>query len=216
MVTAPFSTTLINLDIADRTWRLRVLSDRQQYHDPDGAHEAAGVIPAHWSLFGVTWDAGLVLARLMIEEPIDGRRILELGAGLGLPSLVLHARGADVTPTDVHPMAAKFFADNLKLNGLPDLEFRHADWRETCENLPRFDLIVASDVLYDPSDVAPLATFLQHHCKESGSILMTDPGRKHMGRFNRRMTEAGFTVTPLGNDDSIRTCRYDRRPLPVG
>src|SRR5512134_2007055 len=70
-------------------YQVRALSDRRQYSDPDGEAGRAGVTAASWPLFGVLWPAGVALAEAMCAIPIAGRRILEVGCGLGLSSLVL-------------------------------------------------------------------------------------------------------------------------------
>ncbi len=54
----------------------------------------------------------------MCEFPIAGKRILEVGCGIGLCSLVLQQRGADITASDYHPVAEKFLRHNTDLNGL--------------------------------------------------------------------------------------------------
>ncbi|PDH40525.1 MAG: hypothetical protein CNE99_03515 [OM182 bacterium MED-G24] len=66
-------------------FQIRVLKNRTQYHDPDGSHEAAGVAPASWPMFGALWPAGLILAELMTRSELHNLRILELGCGLALP-----------------------------------------------------------------------------------------------------------------------------------
>src|SRR5690606_33185490 len=72
--------------VAGRPFRLRVLSDTQQFADPDGHGERAGISSATWSLFGQLWPAGALLAHAMERFDIEGKRILELGCGIGLAS----------------------------------------------------------------------------------------------------------------------------------
>ena len=69
---------------------IRALSDKQQFADAGGAAERAGISSATWPLFGVLWPAGLVLAEEMSSFPVAGKRVLEIGCGLGLSSLVLN------------------------------------------------------------------------------------------------------------------------------
>src|SRR3954467_11935213 len=85
--------------------RIRALRDRQQFSDPDGAAERAGISSASWPMFGVLWPSGVALAEEMADFPIDVKRILEVGCGIGLASLVLKRRGADITACDHHPLA---------------------------------------------------------------------------------------------------------------
>jgi ETFB lysine methyltransferase len=82
-----------------------------------------GVSEAQWPLFGVVWDASQVLAELMSIHEVEGLRVLEVGSGFGLASLVLRSRGADVTATDMHPRAADFLLRNPALNDQEPVPF---------------------------------------------------------------------------------------------
>jgi predicted nicotinamide N-methyase len=184
------------IDVAGRTWRIRTLKDRQQFHDPAGKFEASGISPATWPLFGVIWQAGIMLADYMADYPVAGLRILEIGCGLGLPSMVIHARGGKVTASDIHPLAGEFLADNLERNGLPPLPFRILDWREDHGSEP-YDLIIGSDLLYERDQPELLAAFIDRHCRDSGEVILTDPGRGQMGKFNRLMADNGFSIAAI-------------------
>jgi len=144
-----YQTRIQTLTFGGMDFRIRSLLDRQQYADPDGHAERAGIPPAHWSLFGQIWPAGRLLAEAMASHAGDGKRIRELGCGLGLASLVLQRRGADIVASDVHPLAETFLAYNAALNGLPALAYRTLRWDAPGNGLGRFDLIIASDVLYE-------------------------------------------------------------------
>jgi predicted nicotinamide N-methyase len=108
---------------------IRSLLDNQQFADPDGLAAQQGISSAAWPLFGLLWPSGAELAaRMAGRRVLAGERILEIGCGLGLASLVGHRRGADVTASDCHPLAAAFLAENLKLNHLAPLKYRHGLW----------------------------------------------------------------------------------------
>ena len=80
-------------------------------------------------LFGLLWPSGAELAACLARRPVRaGERILELGCGLALASLVGHRRGADVTASDCHPLAPGFLAENLRLNALAPMKYRHGHW----------------------------------------------------------------------------------------
>jgi len=171
---------------------VRALSDKQQFSDASGAAERAGISSATWPLFGVLWPAGLVLAEEMSNFPVAGKRVLEIGCGLGLSSLVLQRRGADITASDHHPLAEEFLLANATLNGLPEVRFRLAQWSGPNPELGAFDLIIGGDVLYERDHVGLLAGFLALHARPEAEILITDPGRSHANALSRALADQGF------------------------
>lgn len=141
----------------------------------------------------MVWDSSQVLAHLMIDVEIEGRRILELGCGMALSSLLLNRRGGDITATDYHPEAGVFLLANTRLNEDSDIPFFRADWNDTFGDHEHFDLIIGSDVLYERSHLEPLARFIQNFAKPLCEIILVDPGRKQQGAFKREMAELGFS-----------------------
>ncbi len=177
------------------SFHIRTLRDRQQFSDPDGCAERAGICAASWPLFGVVWPAGLALAEEMSQFPIAGKHILEVGCGIGLPSLVLQQRGADITACDYHPMAETFLRHNSDLNGLAPIPFFNAPWLEPSLELGRFDLIIGSDLLYERSQPTLLASFLADHARPTCQILLADPGRHRCGEISAKLARQGYRCT---------------------
>ncbi|WP_256645069.1 class I SAM-dependent methyltransferase [Thermomonas paludicola] len=175
-------------------YHLRVLSDRQQFSDPDGYCERMGISSAQWSLFGQLWPAGQLLAQAMARFDSAGKRILELGCGIGLASLVLQRRGADIVASDLHPLAEPFLAYNAALNALPALHYRHMRWDVPLPTLGQFDVIIASDVLYERGHAELLDCVVMRHACVAAEVVVTDPGRGNSGRFIGLMAKQGFGV----------------------
>ena len=179
---------------------IRSLLDRQQFADPDGAAERLGISSAAWPLFGLLWPSGALLAARLGARPVRaGERILEIGCGLALASLVGHRRGADVTASDRHPLTALFLAENLRLNGLLPMKYLHGDWEASSDAADEaaaasggFDLIVGSDLLYERDAGGALARFVSRHAKASCEVWIVDPDRGNRPAFNRRMETHGF------------------------
>jgi predicted nicotinamide N-methyase len=190
-----YAVRIVPLRIGGNDYRIRALSDRQQYADPQGDAERAGISSASWPLFGQVWPAGIVLAEAASAMPIVGRRILEFGCGLALSSLVLQRRGADITASDHHPLAEGFLRENAALNGLPQVPYRDAPWAEEDSGLGRFDLLLGGDVLYEQDHVPLLAGFLQRHAAPIAEIVVADPGRGHGNALGRALAPGGFAVT---------------------
>jgi predicted nicotinamide N-methyase len=187
------ATTTFRIGTSD--YHVRALRDRQQFSDPDGQAERAGISSASWPMFGVVWPAGLALAEAMSSLAIDGRSILEVGCGLGLSSMVLKRRQADITASDHHPLAEEFLRHNTDLNDLPPIVFRNAPWEGPNPTLGRFDLIIGSDLLYEREHPALLAAFLARHAKPAAQVILADPGRSRCGQFGTMMAAQGYTRT---------------------
>lgn len=173
--------------------QIRSLLDRQQFHDPDGEALAQGISAATWPLFGMLWPSARHLAGAMQQrEDLAGKRILEIGCGLGLASLVAHRRLADVTASDCHPLAETFLRANLLLNALPVMKYLTGQWTTANAGLGEFDLIIGSDVLYERSHPRQLSYFIDRHAAEAVEIVIVDPNRGHRARFTQHMQALGF------------------------
>ncbi len=188
--------------------QIRLLLNGQQFSDPQGTAEGLGVSSALWPLFGQLWPSGAHLAACMAAHVLQpGQRILEVGCGLALASLVGHRRGADMTASDCHPLAAPFLAANLLLNGLPPMKYRHAEWdgartpaQGPDQNVStRYELIIGSDVLYDRDASAALASFIERHGTPVGEVWIIDPERGNRAAFSGQLSQQGYRLsqTPI-------------------
>jgi predicted nicotinamide N-methyase len=192
-----YSTRKLELTIGGHPWRLRVLSDLQQFADPDGHGERLGISSAQWSLFGQVWPAGLLLAHAMHRATFNGERILELGCGIGLASLVLQKHQADVVASDIHPLAESFLAYNAALNALPAVHYRQLRWDVPLPTLGRFDVIIASDVLYQRGSAELVSEVIARHANDDAQVWVTDPGRGQSARFSRMMRAQDYAVESM-------------------
>jgi len=196
---------------------IRSLLDRHQYADPLGQAERRGISSGTWPLFGLVWPSGALLAaRLATHALRPGERILEIGCGLALASLVGHRRGADITASDCHPLAAQFLGANLQLNGLPPLPYRYGDWAAAAEQgvidglrwssavHGRYELIIGSDVLYDRDASSALAGFIVRHAAATAEVWIVDPDRGNRSAFSRRLAAAGFVLHEARLDHGAR------------
>ena len=174
---------------------VRSLLDRRQYHDPHGEAAAAGISPECWPLFGQICPSALKLADLMQNWELGSQRVLELGCGLGLASMVIHRRMGDITASDCHPLTQSFLYTNLLLNHLPDLKYRTGIWGRENHALGEFDLIIGSDLLYEQDHAALLAGFLAAHANPTCQVLLVDPGRSQCSQFSSLMAAQGYART---------------------
>ncbi len=177
--------------------QIRSLLDRLQFDDPLGDADRAGISAAAWPIFGLLWPSGRVLAEAMVLFEIKGKRILELGCGLALASLVVHRRGGNITASDNHPLAAAFLLENLRLNDLPAMKYQVGNWSRHNLALGQFDLIIGSDVLYDRAQPEALSQFVSTHSAAAVQVVIVDPNRGNQNTFTRKMDMLGYSHTQI-------------------
>ncbi|MGZ4292036.1 MAG: class I SAM-dependent methyltransferase [Gaiellaceae bacterium] len=136
------------------------------------------------------WPAALALAEALPD--VAGLRVVELGCGLGVASLVAAAKGAEVTATDWAPDAIELLLQNAARNGLV-LRAQVRDWREPWPE--RFDLALAADVLYERRNVEPVLARLLQLAPEA---LVGLAGRPYEQEFVRLAAASGERVENLG------------------
>lgn len=189
----PFRVRYQTIEFDSVDIHLCTLRDKQQFSDQLGEAESMGISSAQWSLFGVVWESSEILAREMQDFDIKNKRILELGCGIGLASLLLNSRFADITATDIHPLAGQFLADNVRLNQGRKIPFLRASWLDDSEGLGLFDVIIGSDVLYERQHIELLAQFILLHAQPRCEVILVDPGRGMHAPFSKKMISLGFS-----------------------
>ncbi len=172
---------------------VRALRDKQEFSDSENIAENLGISSAQWSLFGVVWPSSEVLAHFMFDFDIKDKRILEIGCGIGLTSLLLNQLKADITATDYHPEAEAFMLNNTKLNADASIPFIRTGWADELSNLGKFDIIIGSDILYEQEHAALLSEFINQHAKPQCEIIIVDPGRGRHANFSKKMVSLGYS-----------------------
>lgn len=144
-------------------------------------------------LFGSLWPAAEGLATYLVQKnwPLRGQRVLEIGCGLGLPSLLCARLGAQVETMDHHPGVASLLARNCQRNQLKALTFHLTSFQNTSARLGTYDLIIGSDILYEPDLYPLLEDFIQRHAAQNCRIIIADPGRYAVSRFGKSLKDQG-------------------------
>ncbi len=180
--------TIDNID-----YLIRTLLDRQQFNDDKQQAEALGISSASWSLFGVVWPSSRVLAKIVSTLPIKGKRILEIGCGIALSSIVLQKMKANITASDYHPLAKEFLDVNTQANDLLPIKFNAGNWETENKTLGEFDLIIGSDVLYQPNHAEQVSQFIDVHSSGNVEVIIVDPSRGNGSNFNKKMETLGYS-----------------------
>jgi predicted nicotinamide N-methyase len=136
------------------------------------------------------WPSGLALAKRVAVRALHGARTLELGCGLGLPSLAAAIAGGRVTATDWSPHAIELLRDNAARNGIA-LDVERADWAQPEGLLARapWDLVLGADLLYERRNADLLLPLLPRLLADTSELWLADPGRPPAGPFLEAMAE---------------------------
>jgi predicted nicotinamide N-methyase len=167
-------------------------SDRLLDHPAIRAAIAADEYMPYWVDL---WPAARMLAKIILREPLTpGVEALEIGCGLGLPGIAALARGLHVTFSDYDATALRYAAENARANGFTDFTLRQIDWRDPPGDL-RVPVVLASDLIYELRNVAPLVDVIKQVLAPGGMCLVTDQDRVPSHVLRQTLTDEGFTFT---------------------
>lgn len=183
---------------------LRLLQPRESAELPDEGEVKWAPVTPYWS---VLWRSGLALAREVAEAEMGRRKVVELGCGLGVPSLAAARAGAEVLATDTEPEALALVARNAAANEVA-VETAVVDWYFAGDLLAKgpFDVALAGDILYLPSAADTMLELLPELTREAW---IADPGRSDAEVFLERAIERWSIETTLRG--VVRIHRMRRR-----
>jgi len=142
------------------------------------------------------WPSAITLSSFIADElPLVGQRVIEIGAGVGMVSVVAAWRGANVLATDYSLEALRF----ARYNGLKNrvnLVYEKLDWR-LVQCSKQFDLLFAADVLYERVNLLPIAMAIDKLLKPDGVAYLADPRRRLAEQFLELAVENNFVITSL-------------------
>jgi predicted nicotinamide N-methyase len=163
------------------------------------------------------WPSGIQLAQHVAGLDLADARVLEIGCGLALPSFAAALAGARVLATDWSPDAIELARRNAERNGI-SLDFAVASWSQPRElrDLGPFDLVLASDVLYERRHVPLLLYVLPGLGRE---VLLTDPkrpsGTELLLADPKRPAAADFLAGAADRGWAIETSTLCEKPATV-
>jgi predicted nicotinamide N-methyase len=181
-----YETTTNELVINGRKFQVLLPKDLARFiNTRDVFHE--------FPLWAKIWPASWVLAGYLADMPAAStKKILEIGAGIGLVSIVAASFGHSITMTDSNSDALQFARANAIINGCPQLPIQALDW-----NHPQLedtvDCIVASEVTYKKVDLQPLLSLFKNCLNPQGEVILAGEMRKVSKDFYQQM-ESNFKI----------------------
>lgn len=129
------------------------------------------------------WEAAMVLADFLAGQDLAGKRLLELGAGLGAPGLIAAVGGAEVVLSDYESHVLDFERISGAANGFANVQTRMIDWHKP-PKLDPFELIVGAEILFREEFFAPLLKVFKQYLAPGGEIYLAhEASRKSLPAF---------------------------------
>ena len=171
-----YETDVTEINVAGRMFRMLLPKYLDEFINPGDALQ-------NFPLWPKLWMASWILAGYLADKPVENdKTLLEIGAGLGLVSIVARCFGHRITMTENNPDALQFARANAHLNNCPRLSIVELDWYQP-HLAGKYDYIVASEVVYKTADFAPLVKLFQTFLKSDGEIILASEMRKISGEF---------------------------------
>jgi predicted nicotinamide N-methyase len=151
-----------------------VLIDREDVVAPEA-------YPPYWAKL---WPSGDELAYQLSTRDWSGTSVVELGCGLGLPAIAAALAGGTVLATDRAPDALTFTEANAGANHA-EVETALCSWDAPESLVARgpWQLVLASDVLYERRNSDQLIELLPRLVTDDGAVWIADPGREMVPEF---------------------------------
>ncbi|GAX11363.1 hypothetical protein FisN_22Lh033 [Fistulifera solaris] len=199
---------------SEALWNLLLQVLQQRHHEIPDPHQSCylkffiptqqkqltvRIYPYHNDVALRIWEAGAALAEFLLQHPewVAQRKVVELGAGVGLTSLVVAAGPAtQVYCTDFTEMCLQNLQHNIERNQLDCISCGYLEWeafgnyqekadprlQESCERIAQANLLIAADVVYDvwaiPSLVKTFQRFFSDVKDDSKTILLASTMRR--------------------------------------
>jgi predicted nicotinamide N-methyase len=182
----------VELGAADRTWTIlhtgAIISREQEVallRGENTTRRPYGI---------VLWPSAIALAHAVASRALAGTRILELGAGTGLPGIVAASLGARVVQTDRQQLVLHVCKLNAQRNNVTTIEHRLADWTEW-NDPAQYDLVLGADILYAEPLHPALRKIFETNVAPGGTVLLADPFRETSMQLLEAMQADGWQIT---------------------
>ena len=195
MTKLPYPFVITSLNFGSKNIRIAMPENPEKLFeellDKDKHHEDLSDerIP-YW---GELWPSAMAMAEFIFENPalIKGKKIIEIGCGLGLPGIAAGICGGYVTQTDYMSASVKFATFNWALNLESKPESKKLDWRKPGKTTS-FDVLLASDVAYENRSFKPVISAMKSLTRKDGLIILSEPNRSFARSFINELESKEF------------------------
>jgi ETFB lysine methyltransferase len=142
------------------------------------------------------WPSAQILANEVAIMRLAGQRVLELGCGLGVVALGAAMAGAEVTATDYYDDAILFASLNVADATGKEIATRMVNWIALPDDLGKYDVVLASDVLYEHRYAEMVAEAIARTLVRGGEAIVADPGRIALDEFLEECSDRGLVSEP--------------------
>ena len=136
------------------------------------------------------WPSANALVKVLQKHPslIRDKTVLELGAGIGLPSLLMADITKSITISDYDSEAVELLRKNITHLQLQNVQALQMDWNDLTENIDP-EVIILSDVNYDPAQFETLTKLIEKFIHQGCAIILSTPQRIMASPFVLALSE---------------------------
>ncbi len=178
---------ILQLNILDKTFDVLQITNIDEVFDKllesnkEKKENIDDLIP-YWTEL---WPSAMALSEVVLLEKdrFTNKSVIEIGSGLGLPSIVASEFASNVLITDLLPDALIFAKKNALLNNKSNIDYNVLDWRDIKDEGPKYDIILASDIAYERRFFEGLADALKKLMHQNTVIYFSEPSRQFTIEF---------------------------------
>ncbi len=153
------------------------------------------------------WGSSDAMVDFLLEEPqwIQNKKVLEIGAGIGVPSLSIASQAHKIVVSDYAPDAVALIQKNIEYLKLTNALALRIDWNNVSEDIVA-DTILLSDTNYEPDAHNSLVVLIEKFINKSSTIILATPNRLSSNPFIERISQYIYcskNYTIIENESSI-------------
>ena len=207
---AQFPLVTEGIAIGGRGWQITAVQNQDALLD--GAHRME-----HFPFGLLLWASAVGLGQFLARQPqhVEGRTVLELGAGVGVSGLVAQSLGGVVSQTDHQANALALAERNAAQNAVTGIRRFGGDWR-TWAHSTRYDVLLGADILYERTMHYYLEQIFAANLAPQGTLLLSDPGRPQALELISRLEKSGWHFAMETLPVVLPNAEKDEPPVEVG